>query len=445
MAGKNKGGNIEFDLDADTDLDWPDFDFNDDFEEPEDDRNPVSKIASSSLKAAAKTVTDPGRIKRVLTKTLPGTYSEAVGVGFDATSELRSVFDAGANEVGKTKLDMQRSLRRTLPKVKGTLPDKLSKVLEKLAGEEYESGPSKSKEQERSETVSSQLDEILGAQNEQNKETAERSEAQRINNEVVSRKRFRTQIAALGSMDTSLRQMRDYNEGVDARWKRKSLELQLHQNYLMSDLVESTGRGQVDLINRLDAIAKNTALPEAAKIVASEEFKRLNQAKLLEQLGSGIYGNLGEYLNKSAKGVRERISTTVGDKLRNVRNGFRDVSDMSADMIQMQQEMGSGGDNLGSLLELGMGAAGDYASNKWGDKIKAKLGQSTGFNSRQGYIGNLLTNGARWLDEEAGKRNTHDGLGGMAIDGLRSLLHSSKLDGSIKSDDLSKLPALIRS
>src|SRR5690606_34592394 len=107
-------------------------------EEPKDDRNPVTKIASTSLKAAGKTVVDPTRIRKTLTKTMPGAYSDAVGVGFDAASELKGVFDVGLDELNKTKTEVQRSMRRALPKVKGKLPDKLGKVLEKLAGTDYD-------------------------------------------------------------------------------------------------------------------------------------------------------------------------------------------------------------------------------------------------------------------------------------------------------------------
>ena len=152
MAAKNKGGEIEFDFDNMDDLDWPDFDFDDAFEEPKDDRNPVTKVASSAVKAAGKTVIDPTRIRKGLTATMPGAYSDAVGVAFDAASEMRGVFDAGMDEVTKTKEDLQKSLRRTLPKVKGKLPDKLGTILEKLAGEDY-AQVAHSKERQREEGI----------------------------------------------------------------------------------------------------------------------------------------------------------------------------------------------------------------------------------------------------------------------------------------------------
>lgn len=437
MAAKNKGGEIEFDLDAD-DLDWPDFNFDEAFEEPKDDRNPVTKIASTSLKAAGKTVVDPTRIRKTLTKTMPGAYSDAVGVGFDAASELKGVFDVGLDELNKTKTEVQRSMRRALPKVKGKLPDKLGKVLEKLAGTDYDASPSRSKEEIRNEGIQNQLDEILGAQNQQRVADAEDREARRLTSEAAGRKRFKTQMAAFGSMDTTLRQIRDYNEGIDARWKRKTLELQLQQNFLLNDLVENLGRSQADTLSRLDAIAKNTGLPEAAKIVASEEFKRLNQARMLEQLGQGVYGGLGDYLSKTAKGIRERVTTTVADKLRDFRSGFRDAADMSSDMIQMQSELGDQGDSLGTILELGLGAVSDWGIDKYGDKIKSRVGQNTKFNSKQGFIRNALNNGARFLNEEAGKRNTRDGFLGTLQDIGRSLLHTTRLDGSIRGADLTK-------
>lgn len=439
MAGKKNGGEIEFDLDNFDDLDWPDFDFEDQFKEPVDDRNPVTKVAVTSLKAAGKTVIDPSRVKNVLSKTLPGAYSDVAGVGFQAADEMRGIFEAGASEIEKTKKDLQSTLRRTLPKVRGKLPDKLGEVLDKLSGEDDYFGPTKSKEQQRDETVQTKLDEILGAQAAQSKEEKERGEAIRLGNEVVSRNRFRSQMAAFESLDVSLRQIRDYNEGIDARWKRKTLELQMHQNYLLGDLVENTGKNNADILSQLAAIAKNTGLPEASKIVASEEFKRLNQARLLEHLGQGLYGNLGEYLTRSAKGVRERMMRTVGDKLRDFRSGVRDAGDMVGDMVQMQQEMGDQGDSLGTLMELAMGAGSDWATKRWGDKAKSKLSGLEGFNSRQGLARNFFTNGAKWLDEQAGQRNTHDGMKGFFLDMGRSLLHSTRLDGAIRGEDIGKM------
>lgn len=438
MADKKKGGKVEFDLDNMDDLDWPDFDFDEAFKEPKDDRSPVRKVASSAMKAGVKTVADPARIRRTLTKTMPGAYSDAVGVGFDAASSMKDIFDATSGEVQKTKTDLQRTIRRTLPKIKGSVPDKLGKLLEKLGGEEEYSPEARNKQKERDDDTSSKLNEIMGVKNEQDVAEREIGEARRLSNEVTSRKRFSTQMAAFTSMDQSLRQLRDYNEGIDSRWKRKTLEVQMNSNYLMGDLLETTQRTSADLIARLDAIAKNTGLPEAAKITASEEFGRMNQARLLDHLGKGLYGGLSEYIGKSAAGVKQRVTRTVGDKLRTFRDGARDVGDMSADMIQMQKEARENGqdDSMGSILELAMGAGSDYMTNKYGDKAKAKLGQYAKFNQGQGRVRNWMNNGARFLDEEAGKRNTHDGMKGMGLDMLRSLLHSTQVDGSIKNTDL---------
>lgn len=439
MAGKKEGGDIKFDVDSMDDLDWPDFDFDEAFKEPKDDRSPIRKVASTSMKAAAKTVADPARIRKTLAKTMPGAYSDAVGVSFDAAASMKDVFDAGLGEVSKTKQDLQRTIRRTLPKVRGSVPDKLGKLLEKLGGaEDYDGGSQKSKEQERHEDISGRLDEIMGVQNEQNVAEKEIGEARRLNNEVTSRKRFTTQMAAFTSMDTSLRQLRDYNEGIDSRWKRKTLELQMSQNFMLSDLVETAQRTAADTITRLDAIAKNTGLPEASKIVMGEEFKRLNQARILEHVGKGLYGGLGEYLGKTASGIKGRVTSTVAGKLRSFRDGARDVGDMTGDMIQMQKDAKENGqdDSLGSILELAMGAGSDWAVNKYGDKAKAKLGGINKFNGKQGFVRNLLTNGSRMLDEQAGKRGDVDGAKGWLLDIARSFLHTSSLDGSVKGNDL---------
>lgn len=439
MADKKKGGDIDFDIDNMDDLDWPDFDFDDAFEEPKDDRSPARKVASTAMKSAGKVVADPARIRNVLTKTLPGAYSDAAGVGFDAAKDMKGIFDANMSEVTKTKQDLQRSLRRTLPKIRGSVPDKLGKVLDKLAGEEEYTHHTKSKEQERSDDISSKLDEIMGVQNDQNVAKEEVGEARRLNSEVTSRKRFTTQMAAFSSMDTSLRQIRDYNEGIDARWKRKSLEMQMNQNFMMADLVDNATRTAADTLNRLDLIVKNTALPEAVKITKSEEFGRLTQQRILGQVSNALSGGLGDYLSKSATNMKGRVTRNVADKLRGVREGFRDASGMAGDMVQMSAEQKAAGgedDTLQTLLDLGLGAASDWATNKYGDGIKAGLGKHERLNSKQGWFRNLMTNGGAMLDEEAGKRSNDGSFLGFFKDLGRSMLHSTKIDPSLKNNDL---------
>lgn len=439
MAKKNEGGDIEFDIDNMDDLDWPDFNFDDAFEEPKDDRSPVRKVATTAMKSVGKTIADPNRIRKTLSRTMPGAYSDAVGVGFDAASNMKDIFDVNMSEVQKTKQDMQKTLRRTLPKVRGSLPDKLGKFLDKIAGEDDSYGMGKSKEQERQDEISGKLDEIMGIQNDQAMADKETAEARRLNQEVAVRKRFTTQMAAFTSMDTSLRQIRDYNEGIDARWKRKTLELQMNQNFMLADLVDNATKTAADTLNRLDVIVKNTALPEAVKITKSEEFGRLTQQRLLGQVSQALSGNLGDYLAKTTSNLKSRVTRTIGDKLRSAREGFRGAADAGGDIIQMQNEMKAAGgedDSLATLLDLGLGAAGDWASSKYGDRVKAKLGQNARFNSRQGQFRNVMTNGGRWLDEQAGKRDNDGTIKGFFKDMGRSLLYSTRLDTSVKGNDL---------
>jgi len=439
MAKEKDGGDINFDIDNMDDLDWPDFNFDDAFEEPKDDRSPVRKAATTAMKSVGKTVADPARIRKTLTKTMPGAYSDAVGVTFDAASNMKDIFDVGMGEVQKTKQDMQKTLRRTLPKIRGSLPDKLGDLLEKLGGAEDYYSSQRSKQEERDSEIAGKLDEIMGAQNEQNMADKETAEARRLASEVQGRKRFTTQMAAFSSMDTSLRQLRDYNEGIDARWKRKTLELQMNANFMMADLVDNATKTAADTITRLDSIVKNTALPEAVKITKSEEFGRLTQQRILGQVSNALSGNLGDYLAKTAGNVKGRLLRTMNDKLRTVREGFRDAADAGGDVIQMQNEMKNNGgedDTFATLLDLGLGAGGDWVINKYGDRVKARFGEHKGFNAKQGLFRNVLTNGGRWLDEQAGKRSNDGTIKGFLKDMGRSLLHTTNVDTSVKGNDL---------
>lgn len=424
MASKDE----KFDID---DLDWPDLDF-DEPKEPKNDRNPVTKVAKGAARAGKKIVFDENRIRRVAKDVLPGSHSNVAEAGFTAADIIREAYGNIEGEAYKTKTEVQKSLRRFSKQTKGMFGKNIDGFLEKLGGKESLYGAQESEHDRRRREVDDSLLSIFGAQAEDQNEQREANEAKSLRNEVIGRRRYANQMEVFSEMAGSLKKLSDATT-IDWRFKRKTIELQLQQNMLMGDVLESLGDLKKSMIEELKAVVKNTGLPEAAKIELTEEFKRVNSQKLMESLGGGIYGGLGDYLARTGKNINKRITGSVATKLRDVRMGMSGGLDAAGDMLRMQQEQAQYGedDTLETIMELAGGILTDKAVGKWGKGVKNRLGQLNWFKGSKGAMDNISTQGARMLNQQAGLRGTHDGLKGTALDFFRSLLDRSTLNSGL--------------
>lgn len=426
MASKDKDEKFNID-----DLDWPDLDF-DEPKEPKNDRSPVTKVAKGAGRAAKKIVFDENRIRRVAKDVLPGSHSNVAEAAFTGADIIREAYGNIEGEAAKTKREVQKSLRRFSKQTKGMFGDKVDGFIEKLGGKEGLYSGQESETERRRKEVDASLADIFGAQAQDQNEQRETNEAKQLRNEVIGRRRYANQMEVFSEMAGSLKKLSEATT-VDWRFKRKTIELQLQQNMLMGDMLESLGDLKKTMIEELKAVVKNTALPEAAKIELTEEFKRVNSQKLMESLGGGIYGGLGDYLARTGKGINKRLTGTVANKLRDVRMGMSGGLDAVGDMLRMQQEQAQYGedDTLETIMELAGGILSDKAVGKWGKGVKDKLGQLNFFKNSKGAMDNVSTQGARLLNQQAGLRNTHDGMKGSALDFFRSLLDRSTLNSGL--------------
>lgn len=416
------------------DLDWPDLDLEEPAEQS-DDRSPVVKVAKQVGSGAKKVVFDRNRVRKVAKDVLPGAHSNVAGAAFEAGDLLREAYSNIESEATKTKRDVQKSLRRFNQQTKGMFGKTAEGLLAKLAGqdESYYS-TQESDEEKRRREVESNLLAVFGEQAKQTTDQLEKNEAKSLRQEVVNKRQFSSQIQVLSAMAGSMSRLVEHTE-TDWRYKRKALELQLQSNMLMGDVLEQLAQMRTAVTEELRAVVKNTALPEAAKIELTEEFKRVNSQKLMESLGGGIYGGLGDYLGRTGKGINKRLTNLMGNKLRDFRSNVSGGLDAAGEMMRMQKEMKEAGgddDTIETLIELAGGALADRASNKWSGKAKGFLGKFDWFNNTKGRAENLVTQGARELNYQASLRDTHEGPLGFGIDALRALLDRTTLNSGLQ-------------
>lgn len=432
---KGRGNKIDSkQIDTIDDLDWPDFDFSDLEEAPaENDRSPVKRVSKTAIRSAAKYAADPRNIEKGLKRSMPGEYGRAVGVAGDTARAAKSLYDTTYSELSETARDMQKTLRQALPRFKGKVPDRAYALLEKLQGQPDFEYNAQSAEQSREGEINRLVDEVMVAREKQRVEDRERNEAEKLQEKAQARKRYSTTLGVLGAIADETGMQRAYMEEVDAPWKRASLKLQYRSNYLLADLVNLNTQVAKDVTSRLDAVIKNTALPEAQKISQSEEFRRLNQQRILNRIGEGVFGSTGEYLGNLFQNVSERATNSLKDRLRSLRTGFRDAAGAASDLDSVGEGAGEE-----TLIELLVGAGGDWATKRYGDRARSRLEKNTRFNRFQGETGYVLNNLGRTLNGEARKRSNDYSLRGQALDFLRGTLARKDLSGALPDDIIEK-------
>lgn len=418
------------DLDVDgldnlDDFDWPEFNF----DEPEvkDDRNPIIKGAAKVGQGAVDHFSRPSNIERTVKRVMPSAYGEATGIGFNAVSSLKDVYNTTSSELAETNRELKRVVRQTLPQVKGKVPDKVLKWLERYGGNEEEQyHQARDKERELTANIDSKLDEVLGVQAQERQERDQQGEAEKLINQTRERKRFRSQMGALNAINQNLSLQREYQDKVGSRVARKSLELAYRQTYLLGDIAQMINEGQNKQLEELKFITKNTGLPEAVKISQGEEFKRLNTQRIMNRIGEGLFGETGEYLNRLFTNVSTRARTAVTQQLRSMREQVRGAQSIAGDL-----EAAGPGAGTDSIIGMGVGLAGDYLVDRYGGKLQDRLKKVGLVNAGQDRLQYGLTNAGRLLNEQAQRRELEDGWKSRLRNLGRGLLERKDLGSSL--------------
>lgn len=428
------------DIDNLDDFTWPDFDEAFDAEAGDKEtkgRKPITRMASTAAKEAGKYVINPDNIQRSIKKIAPGAYGGAADIGFQAMGAGKDLYNASRDEVTKTKRDLQKSLRATLPGFKDKLPDGAFKFLEKLGGTaDYEYGADDA-EAARTADISGKIDELFTLQAQDQQEKDKRAEAEKLIAKAVAKKQFTSTIQALTSIDQSLQLQRAYDNNIGARVQRKMLDLQYRTTYLLADMLQGQGETATAQMEQLKAIVHNTALPEAQKITKSEEFSRQNSQRLLNKMGEGLFGETSDYMGKLFKGVSGRAKESLANTLRKVRNGANDAAGMANTMGQMD-----GGSSEETIISMIVGMGGDWASDKLGDKYKDAIAGHQGLNKFQNQVGYGVQNAGRLLNARGQQRSNDLGAKARIGDFFNGLLHTKKLDGNLddKLDEQGHMP-----
>jgi hypothetical protein len=346
----------------DNGLDMPDFDFNG--PEIKDDRTPLTAVKDGVISGIKDQVTNPDTIRKGVLKALPKEYGDAYKQVDAVGSSVKQLYDEAAKNLKPALKDLKRTTGRILPKVENQLPKKWADKLRQFSQNTEGSYANPSRENMRDDTIAMHLGEIFQMQQAVDKSVRTDQENRETLRQGLEQLRFRDQFQQLDEIRQNTGRLSAYQDKILVNYQRKTLELAHRQYFATVDILETTREHAGNTKDKLDAIIKNTGLPEYVKITTSERFGELSKNKVLDEIRTSLFGGATEYLSKTienlGKVARRKVNEAIGT--------FSDAAS-TAELASASMEMAGdvnpyelGGNMAGGMAaEYGVGKLGKFA------------------------------------------------------------------------------------
>lgn len=327
--GKKIKNSIDNEFDFDSSLDFDDLDFSaDPFK---DDRKPVTKIKDGLKSGIKSRASQPSFVTGVLKELLPKGFGDTLDLGDKVATSVRQLYTDAANEVRPAINDFKRVAARLAPKDNKYIPDPVKKLLKEWDEEaKRKSGRYQELERQnqRDSMIALQLGQIFEQQFAQTEKDKRESDSKDLIKEGIELNRHRDLFTVLNQSSVALSRISQYQTTVNLQYQKKSLELQHRQLFTQYDILETVAKTHALQTDAFSKIVKNTALPDWQKInvkeLASERF--FNKAS--DSLGTafrGMFPSVDEYLQLTARKLRERAFSGIKKNIQGFRSGLTEV------------------------------------------------------------------------------------------------------------------------
>lgn len=347
------------------------FDMDDEFEfefegggdeiDSSSNRSPAEQgkvVAKEAVKSVGPGVATA--IKKGVDRGLPE-VGKAVDEGLSFASDTRQLFDDFSKDMESTVNATRVIGNRVINKLDGYLPNKIAGPL-KRAFQPKEDSHSRSKEEIRDSAISSSLSETFGGG-----EAAEAKEQKDDLNQAIDRglglEKYKNETEQRNKLIQLSSQRTEFQKTVFTSYLKKSLELKYRHLYVAMDILNIAGTTSENMLDKLEQIRHNTALPDVVKKRKSEFF--------FETMQGSAYQGIGDQLRSLPSRFLGNVKSNVLDR---VKSAFESAVDM-ADQLTGTMEMGDdvGMDNKTMALEMGGDQLGGIAGGLMGSKLIQKL------------------------------------------------------------------------
>lgn len=290
----------------DDDLNLPSFDF--DAGQVEDDRSPQGKLADAIKEGAKNTFTNPATYARLMKKALPKEYGDAADSAVELADGAADLVNKSVKEIKPVAGQLAAATEKLIPERFKGIKKALNKVNDWSKGEWRDQGQDLGKQKEAA--LQLQLDQIFA---QQEVKTAEDNAEKKIQKgtDII---RHRDQISILTTIANTLHRIDAYQSKVNQAFQKKSLELQFRSYGVQTEMLEQLKRDSETTRLRLDAVVKNTGLPDFVKLKTTEAAKEIIRNKFIGGLHNraGNLLNRGDFTKNLLKNIKQQVNDTVG-------------------------------------------------------------------------------------------------------------------------------------
>lgn len=336
-------------------------------EGPSKDRKPTSptkEMLISGVKGAGQGL--QSGFKAELFKAMPN-LEPVVGEVTDSFREFGELKDEVGKKLAPMINTLETSARKILPKAQAFIPkgmyDKIKGKLDARAeARAAEAGYSQSKEQQESEYISQALNDMFSAQVDAQQASDLAAEQRHLADQAVESERHEAALAASGHVYESVRATELFHKTLHTAYMKKSLELKYKHIFIAKDTYNLLAESLKSFNAYLQAIQKNTMLPDMAKVEIGDYHRKAMTQKY------------GELMSNFMSSFRKKIFDNVKKKVLGAVSAVGDTVDMvgqGVDMAEMAGEMGGGLNPKGMLAQ----GAGWLAGKLGGSPVFRKMAQ----------------------------------------------------------------------
>lgn len=425
MAKEEENKDLDYDDLDDFDLDIPEIDI-----DPEnDDRSPVRKLSTGFLQGVKDDLTDKRDAPRKLKAILPPSYSSSIDLADETLGTVGNLYNTLRDETREGVKGVKRVARQAIGKHEDKLPSWIAERLKKVVGEEEKSRQDPSVEEQRDDQIQNTLANIFELQVERDEEKDHEENSERAVRDAIEGRRHDSQVEQLFAIRQSVHRQVSYQDQVTARFQRKSLEMQYRQYFLTRDLYKVSEASAKDIKEALQAIVKNTGLPEYRKIELGEAIGQQFRDNMtsgiqskVSELGSGFFqrasGSLTKRFREKAQGWNEQLKSMTG------------MAEMAQDASEMVDPYEMAGSSAG-------GAASGFIGNRFLFPLLRRMGVqnetiANAGRDAQDRVSRLPRQINEWVKENQGAPGVAgfiaDAIGGK---GLENTLDTPGIEGSL--------------
>lgn len=302
----------------------------------EKDRKPAKGFVNSALfyENKAKDGAVEG-LKQKIADEFPNAdrFVDDVKSGIATVTEFKEDFVKGLTpELNQSKLLIRQLANRT----KGFLPDSVyKKILEKTEVEKKETAidAEKAREEGRNNSLNETLNSIFAKQMAAADANQKEEAINKVYDRRVSEMQHNASMGALADLRIQSHFQSTFLRTTLTAWMKKDLELKIRTMYLQEDSLIALKKQNEILVQKLDAIRHNTALPEVDKINLKERIQKQAYDVALQSM-TNFFGNY-------AGAVKQKFKQNVLGPLKDTFSTLLDGASMSMEMMPGAQSGGS--------------------------------------------------------------------------------------------------------